>query len=160
MKALAQIFFEISCTQDFQILFSKGHNSEKGHNLEMKKIRVNYFFMRNLSMKFQNPSIHRSEISNFTEKWKNQSKFQNSVFLSKFDRKLSKNNQVIYSSALTIIPNLKALAQILFEIPCTQDFQNLFSKGHNSEKGHNSDMKKNTGQLFFHEEYTYEISNP
>ena len=46
------------------------------------------------------------------------------------------------------MPNMKALAQILFEISCTQDFQILFSKGHNSEKGHNSDMKKNTGQLF------------
>ena len=40
------------------------------------------------------------------------------------------------------------------------DFQILFSKGHNSEKGRNSDMKKNTGQLFFHEECAYEISKP
>ena len=95
MKALAQILFEISCTQDFQILFSKGHNSEKGHNLDMKKIWVNYFFMRNLCMKFKIPSIHRSKVSNFTEKWKNQSKFKNSVFLSKFDEKFSKVNQVI-----------------------------------------------------------------
>ena len=49
---------------------------------------------------------------------------------------------------------------VLFEISCTQDFKILFSKGHNSEKGHNSDMKKNTGQLFFHEECAYEISKP
>ena len=126
----------------------------------MKKIWVNYFFMRKLYMKFQNPNIHLSKVSNFTEKWKNQSKFQNSVFLSKFDGKFSKLNQVIYSSAPISIPNIKALAQILFEISCTQDFQILFSKGHNSEKGHNSDMKKNTGQLFFHEEYTHEISKP
>ena len=82
MKALAQILFEISCTQDFQILFSKGYNSEKGHNLDMKKIWVNYFFMRNLYMKFQNPIIHCSKVSNFTKKWENQSKFKNSVFLS------------------------------------------------------------------------------
>ena len=102
-------------------------------------------------MKFQNPSIHRLKVSNFTKKWKNQSKFQNSVILSKV-------NQVIYSSAPISIPNMKALAQILFEIPCTQDFQILFSKGHNSEKGHNLDMKKYTGQLFFHEESVYEIS--
>ena len=80
-------------------------------------------------MKFQNPSIHCSEISNFTEKCKNQSKFQNSVFLSIFDGKFSKVNQVIYSSALTIIPNLKALAQILFEISCTQDFSKFVFKG-------------------------------
>ena len=55
---------------------------------------------------------------------------------------------------------MKALAQILFEISSTQDFQILFSKGHNSEKGHNFDMKKNKGQLFFHVESVYEISKP
>ena len=121
-------------------------------------------------MKFQIPSIHHSKVSNFTEKWKNQSNFHNSIFLSKFDREFSKVDQVIYSSALTCMPNMKALskfdrkfskvdqviyfaaltcmpnmkalAQILFEISCTQDFQILFSKGHNSEKGHNSDIKK------------------
>ena len=60
-------------------------------------------------MKFQNPSIHRSKVSN-TEKWKNQSKFQNSVFLSKLDGKFSKVDQVIYSSAPTSILNMKALA--------------------------------------------------
>ena len=47
---------------------------------------------------------------------------------------------------------MKALCQIRFEIFCTQNFKILFSKGHNSEKGHNSDMKKDMGQLFFHEE--------
>ena len=57
-------------------------------------------------MKFQNPSIHLSKVS----KWKNQSKFQNSVFLSKFDEKFSKVDQVIYSSSPTSIPNMKALA--------------------------------------------------
>ena len=61
-------------------------------------------------MKFQNPSIHHSKVSNFTEKWKNQSKFQNSVFLLKIDGKLSKVNQAIYSSAPTSVPNMKALA--------------------------------------------------
>ena len=61
-------------------------------------------------MKFQNPSIHRSKVSNSTEKWKNQSKFQNSVFLLKFDGKFSKVNKVIYSSAPTSVPNMKALA--------------------------------------------------
>ena len=80
--------------------------------------------------------------------------------MSKFERKASKVDQVIFFSAQTSIPNMKTLAQILVEISCTQDFQILFSKGHNSEKGHNSDMKKNTGQLFFHEESVYEISNP
>ena len=100
-------------------------------------------------MKFQIPSIHCSKVSNFNEKWKNQSNFQNSIFLSKFDREFSKVDQVIYSSAPTSMPNMKALAQILFEISCTQDFQILFSKGHNSEKGHNSDMKKKYGSTIF-----------
>ena len=65
-------------------------------------------------MKFQNTSIYRLKVSNCTEKWKKYSKFQNSVILSKFWIKFSKVNQVIYSSALTSIPNMKALAQILY----------------------------------------------
>ena len=84
--------------------------------------------------------------------------FQNSVILSKFDKKFSKVNQVIYFLAPISIPNMKALAQILFEISCTQDFQDFFSKGDNSERGHNSEKKKNMGHLFFHEESIYEIS--
>ena len=55
---------------------------------------------------------------------------------------------------------MKALALTLFEISCTQDFQILFSKGHNSKKGHNLAIQKNTGQLFYHEECVYEISKP
>ena len=62
MMALAEILFEISCTQDFQILFSKGHNSEKGRNSDMKKIWVNFFFMKNTHMKFQIPNMHHSEV--------------------------------------------------------------------------------------------------
>ena len=70
MKTLAQVLFEISCTQDFQILFSKGHNSKKGHNLDMKKIWVKYFFMRNLYMKFHNPSftIQKFQVDRKVEK--------------------------------------------------------------------------------------------
>ena len=75
--------------------------------------------------------------------------FQNSVILSKFDKKFSKVNQVIYSLAPISIPYIKTLAQILLEISCTQDFQDFFSKGDNSERGHNSEKKKNTGHLFF-----------
>ena len=77
--------------------------------------------------------MHHLKVSNFTEneeekkkkkkKRNNESKFQNFV------------NQAIYSSAQISMPNMKALAQILFETSCTQDFQILFSKGHNSEKG-------------------------
>ena len=111
-------------------------------------------------MQFQNPSIHPQKISNFTENWKKQSKFENCVILSKYEVKFSKVNQVIYSSAKISIPNMKALAKILLEISCTQDFQILFSKGHNSEKGHNLGTKKNMCQLFLHEEYVYEISKP
>ena len=111
------------------------------------------YLMTYLCVKFkENPCVGTFVTPPFTEKWKHQSKFQNSVILSKFRVKFSKVHQVIYSSAPTSIPNIKALAQILFEISCTQDFQILFSKGHNSEKGNNSDMKQNMGQLFFHEE--------
>ena len=86
--------------------------------------------------------------------------FHNSAFLSKFDVKSSKVKQVIFISAPIGIPNMKALAKILFEISCIKDFQILFSKGHNSEKGHNLDMTKNMGQLFFHDESVNEISKP
>ena len=111
MKAPASILLEISCTQDFQILFSKGHNSKKGHNLAIQKNTGQLFFHEECVYEiFQNASIHHSKVSNFTEKWKNQSKFQNSVFLSKFDRKFLKVDQVIYSSAPTTVPNIKALA--------------------------------------------------
>ena len=63
MEALTQILFEIFCTQDFQILFSKGHKSEKGHNLDMKKYWYISFFMRNSHIKFQTPSKHHSEVT-------------------------------------------------------------------------------------------------
>ena len=86
-------------------------------------------------------------------------KFHNSVILSKFDGKYSKVDQVIFFSAPIGIPNMKALAKILFEY-CTQDFQILFSKGHNSKRGHDSGMKKITGQLFSHEKSVNEISKP
>ena len=107
-------------------------------------------------MKFQNPSIHRSNVSNSTETWTKSMQIQNVVILSKFEVEFSKVNQVIYFSAPTSIPNMKALTQICFEISCTHDCLILFSKEHKSENGHNSDMKK-MGQLFFHEES--EISN-
>ena len=89
--------------------------------------------------------------------------FHNSAILSKFDRKSSKVNQVIFFSTPIGIPNMKALAKILFEISCTQDLQILFSKGHNSKRRHDTDMKKITGQLFSHEESVKninEISKP
>ena len=85
------------------------------------------------------------------------SNFQNSVILSKLKVKSSNVNQVIYSSAPISMLNMKALAQILFEISCTQKFQISLSKGHNSKKGHNSDMRK-YGSSIFQEEYMYEIS--
>ena len=47
--------------------------------------------------------------------------FNNSAVMSKFDGKSSKHNQVIFF-ALIGKPSMKALAKILFEISCTQDF--------------------------------------
>ena len=92
--------------------------------------------------------------------------FHNSVILSKIDEKSSKVDQVIFFSAPIGILNMKDLSKILFEIPCTQDFQIWFSKGHyskrghNSKRGHDSGMKKIMGQLFSHEESVNEISKP
>ena len=89
-------------------------------------------------------------------------KFHNYMYiiLSKFDGKSSKVYQVIFFSIPNGMPTMKALAKILFEISCTQDFQILFPKEHNSKRGHNSDMKKIMGQLFSHEESVNDISKP
>ena len=52
IDVLAQMLFEVhvhvSCTKDFQILFSKIHNSGKGHNLDMTKYRGQLFFLRGI----------------------------------------------------------------------------------------------------------------
>ena len=42
-KPLAQTLFEISCWQDFILIFSKGHNSRKGDNWQEKKYRSAIF---------------------------------------------------------------------------------------------------------------------
>ena len=52
---------------------------------------------------------------------------------------------------------MTALAQILFEISCTQDFQDFFQR-EIIQKGGITQKRKNTGHLFFHEESIYEIS--
>ena len=82
-----------------------------------------------------------TECKLFCRQVRNEVKLKNGVILSKFHRESPKVNQVIFS-APTSIPNMKALAQIRFEISCTQDFQNLFSTGHYSNKGHNTYMTK------------------
>ena len=86
-------------------------------------------------MKFQNPNIHRLKLSNFTEMWKNHSKFQNSVILSKYEVTFSKVNQVIYSSAKISIPNIKAISNTFFEISCTQDFKYCFQRDITQKRG-------------------------
>ena len=60
-------FSTLACTvhkiwhaSDFILIFSKGHNSRKGDNLDKKKMFVSYFSMRNQYRKFQNPSMHGS----------------------------------------------------------------------------------------------------
>ena len=59
-KPLPQILFEISCWQDFMLIFHIGITSEREITRTREKIRVSYFSMRNPYMKFQNPSIHGS----------------------------------------------------------------------------------------------------
>ena len=61
-------------------------------------------------MKFQNPSIHRSQFQISPKSGKINQNFKIPYFFSKFDGKFSKVDQVIYSSAPTSIPNMKALA--------------------------------------------------
>ena len=127
----------------------------------MKKIQANYFFHEKSVYEISKP--YHSPFKSFKFHRKREKSIKISkfcIFVKKFDRKFSKVNQVIYFSAPTSVSNMKALASILFEISCTQDFQILFSKGHNSKKGHNLAIQKNTDQLFYHEEFVYEISKP
>ena len=51
-----------------------------------------------------------TECKLFCRRVRNEVKFKNGVILSKFDRESSKVNQVIFFSALTSIPDMKALA--------------------------------------------------
>ena len=72
-------------------------------------------------MKFQNPIIHRSKVSNFTEKWKNQN-----FKILYFCKNLTESSQKLIRSSTSQpqqVYQMKALASILFEISCTQDFQ-------------------------------------
>ena len=75
--------------------------------------------------------------------------FQNSVILSKIDKKISKVNQVIYSLAPISVSNTKALAQILFEISCTQDFQDFFFQREIIQKGGITQKRKKIRVIFF-----------
>ena len=56
-KALAQTLFEISCYQDFNLIFEKGITLElRICQRRKKKIWDSYFSITNLYMKFQDPS--------------------------------------------------------------------------------------------------------
>ena len=56
--------------------------------------------------------------------------------------------------------NFQNLACPVHKIWYASDFVLIFSRGHNSRKGDNSEKKKKRCQLFFHEEFIYEISKP
>ena len=74
--------------------------------------------------------------------------FQNSVILSKFDKKFSKVNQVIYSLAPISIPNMKALAQILLRYLAYKIFKIFFQREIIQKGGITQKRKKNTGHFF------------
>ena len=63
------------------------------------------------------------------------------VFFSEFIQK--------YLSIPIYSPGFKALASIVFEIFCWQDFIHIFSKSHNSGKGHNPDGEKKYVRAIF-----------
>ena len=67
--------------------------------------------------------------------------YRKSVNVKKNEGKSSKVNEVIFFSVPISMPNMKALAQVLFAISCTQDFQILLSQEQNSKR-HNLVMKK------------------
>ena len=69
----------------------------------------------------------------------------------------AKTIQVINFLAENSIPNIKAVAQILFETSCTKTMFQHSKKGHNFANTGSPEKGKNTGQLFFHKQLIYEI---
>ena len=123
-------FFKMSITPEKGITLERGITPERGITQTNKKLWVSYFSIRNPYMKFQDPRMHGSKVTGGMKKCdkrnnapnlqdKNAKKFQRDVTQSKFYKIRSKVNQVIYSSAqISIRKNIKAQAQILFEISC------------------------------------------
>ena len=71
---------------------------------------VKFNFLTKLSVASVLTSIQKQNVSFFAGELEMKLKFKNGVILSKFDRESSKVNQVIFFSAPTSIPNMKALA--------------------------------------------------
>ena len=71
-------------------------------------------------MKFQNPSMHSSEVMLCIKKhaMEKSPMLQRAITNEVFFRIYSKVNQVIYSSIPIYSPGFKALASIVFEIFC------------------------------------------
>ena len=67
-------------------------------------------------------------------------------------------NQVIYFSLTIYLLGFKALASIVFEILCWQDFIHIFSM--KSGKGHNPDKKKKCVHYFFMRNPYVKFQNP
>ena len=163
-KPLAQIVFKISC---WQILkspnFRRAITPEKYGKSFLNFNQVIYSSSLISWPSFKPLAQILFEIScwkDFIQIFKKCPNFQRAITAEKYGESFLNFNQVIYSSSPISWPSFKPLAQILFELSCWQDFIQIFSKGDNSRKGDNSDKKKNTGQLFFHEESIYEISKP
>ena len=72
---VAQIHFEISCTQDFLILPLKGQTLENGHTFDMKTNMCQMFSLEESVFEISQPEHSPFNSFKFTEKWNNQSKF-------------------------------------------------------------------------------------
>ena len=160
-KALASIVFEIFCWQDLIHIFSKGHNSGKEHNPDRIKKYVSAIFSCGIhiwSSKTLAITVICYALKSMQCKNAQSSKGHNSWSIFRI---YSKVNQVIYSSIPICSPGFKALASIVFEIFCWQDFIHIFSKGHNSGKGHNPDGEKYVTGIFSWEIHiTMKSQNP
>ena len=143
------------------ILFQRAITQERGIILMGKNMSA-IFFMKNSNMKFQNSSIHGSEVMLCIKKHAMQKclKLQRAITHEVFFRIYSKVNDAIYVSVPIYSLGFKPLALMVFVIFCYKDFINISSKSHNSEKGHNLDEKKVCFTHFLHKESIYEISKP
>ena len=92
---------------------------------------------------------HYSTKKTLTEKKKKKTHWQQAITQEVSDSIYSNVNQIIYFSLTIYSLGFKALASIVFEILCWQDFIHILFKGHNSGKAHNLDKIKSMCQLFF-----------
>ena len=149
-KALTLFVFEILFWKDFIHIFSKGNNSGNGLYPD-GKIRISYFFTWGIHIwhfKTLACTVQKLCYASKSMQCKICPKLQRAITHEVFFRIYSKVNQVIYSPIPIHSPGFKALASMVFEIFCWQDFVHICFKVPLLRKGAKSCWEKNISTIF------------